>query len=240
MDRIQVRPNLRAREHLRALIRDVGLTPDDRLPSERDLSEAWGVSRGTVRAAIRAEESEGRLERRPGSGTYIAKPLVTRNLKDLRPMAEVAEDAGYDVLTELLLLDMIRADLHVADQLELQLGDAVWSILRRRYLDGTPAALEYSHVPVVLAPSLNEEALSSRGLYEAIEADYGLQIAQGYERVLLMPCPEEQAELLGLTEGKDVFCLSGVGSTSGGRPVESFVAYARGDYMAFTSELEGR
>src|SRR5690554_1844772 len=48
----------------------------DALPSERRLAEELGVSRPTLRAAIDRLVAEGRLERRHGSGTYVAEPRI--------------------------------------------------------------------------------------------------------------------------------------------------------------------
>lgn len=56
---------------LEAKIRSNELKPGDRLPSERDLTLAFNVSRITIRAAITMLEQRGLVERRIGSGTYI-------------------------------------------------------------------------------------------------------------------------------------------------------------------------
>lgn len=53
------------------------LTPESKIPSERDLSEELEVSRMTIRKAITELVNEGLLERRHGSGTYVAKPKIT-------------------------------------------------------------------------------------------------------------------------------------------------------------------
>lgn len=57
---------------LRALIQKNVLSVRDRLPSERILSENFGVSRGTIRDALNRLEHEGLVEIRPGSGTYVS------------------------------------------------------------------------------------------------------------------------------------------------------------------------
>src|SRR5690606_17972508 len=48
------------------------LIPGDRLPNERDLAGAYGVSRNVVREAVRALAKDGLVEVRQGSGTYVA------------------------------------------------------------------------------------------------------------------------------------------------------------------------
>ncbi len=62
---------------LKELIAEGKLKPGDQLPSERELSEMFQVSRASVREAIRALESMGFIEIRQGEGTYIASSVET-------------------------------------------------------------------------------------------------------------------------------------------------------------------
>lgn len=59
-----------ALERLRGLLRSGGLDSDGKLPTERELSALLGVSRRAVRRALEVLETEGRIWRRQGSGTY--------------------------------------------------------------------------------------------------------------------------------------------------------------------------
>ncbi|MBV9423691.1 MAG: FadR family transcriptional regulator, partial [Solirubrobacterales bacterium] len=61
-----------AAEHLQRLIVDGTLQPGDKLPPERELSVRLGVSRPTLREAVRALVIMGMLESRHGSGTFVA------------------------------------------------------------------------------------------------------------------------------------------------------------------------
>ncbi len=62
---------------IKLLIADGKLRAGDQLPSERELSEMFQVSRASVREAIRALESIGLIEIRQGEGTYIASSVET-------------------------------------------------------------------------------------------------------------------------------------------------------------------
>jgi GntR family transcriptional repressor for pyruvate dehydrogenase complex len=62
---------------VKELIADGKLRPGDQLPSERELSEMFQVSRASLREAIRALESVGLIEIRQGEGTYIASSVET-------------------------------------------------------------------------------------------------------------------------------------------------------------------
>lgn len=240
MERLRITPMREARERIRAYMRSNALGPGERLPSERVLSEDWGLSRGTVRSAIRAGEHDGLLERRPGSGTYVARPTVERNLQDLRPLADVAEATGYQVVTEILRLTVIEANLERADQLDVRLGEELYSLLRRRVFDGVPAVVEYSLIPVAVAPGLSKEDLEKQSLYSLLEERYGNRIAEGYESLSLLPCPQEAAELLSIEEGQDVFVQNGVALSPERSPIESFESVSLGQYVSFVSDLRAR
>jgi GntR family transcriptional repressor for pyruvate dehydrogenase complex len=76
-----------AEDALRDYISAQGFRPGDRLPPERQLTEALGVSRPTVREAISRLASAGALEARRGSGTYVA-PIDLRHVFDVRLQLE--------------------------------------------------------------------------------------------------------------------------------------------------------
>lgn len=87
-------------ERIRELIRSGNLQPGDRLPSERDLAEALGVSRAAVREALKVLESYGQVEIRIGSGTYVRRAapqeacqLAGALLNGLNPDTHLLQDA---------------------------------------------------------------------------------------------------------------------------------------------------
>jgi DNA-binding FadR family transcriptional regulator len=74
-----------ALERLRAMLRDIPATGDNRLPTERQLAETLGISRRSVRRALEVLESEGLVWRRQGAGTFAGPRPDT-----------LAEHAGMD------------------------------------------------------------------------------------------------------------------------------------------------
>jgi GntR family transcriptional repressor for pyruvate dehydrogenase complex len=79
---------------IETLIARSNLQPGDRLPSERDLAEQLGVSRTSVRQALKVLEASQRLESRIGSGTYVASP-VTRDPVGLSALLPDKIDTGF-------------------------------------------------------------------------------------------------------------------------------------------------
>ena len=82
-------------ESLLERIRVGELVPEERLPSERELSKSLNVSRMTLRAALRELDNKGLLVRRPGDGTYVAKPKIERQAAKLVPFTENMRSRGY-------------------------------------------------------------------------------------------------------------------------------------------------
>lgn len=61
-------------------VRDAGLVPGDRLPSERDLASGMGVSRPMLREAFRHLETLGVIQRLTGNGTYLKKTFTSSDV----------------------------------------------------------------------------------------------------------------------------------------------------------------
>ncbi|MEV6128533.1 FadR/GntR family transcriptional regulator [Streptomyces violaceusniger] len=86
---------------LERLILSGELPPGSRVPPERELAESLGVSRGSVREALRALASRGLVARRPGSGTVVLDPGAT-------PRGDILA-SGLDATAELLQVMEVRA-----------------------------------------------------------------------------------------------------------------------------------
>lgn len=67
---------------LERLILEGELVPGDRLPAERELAAYFGVSRVSVREALRELENRGLIDRKPGRGTIVLSPGERANLSD--------------------------------------------------------------------------------------------------------------------------------------------------------------
>ncbi len=95
--RVDQRPlYAQASEALRELIRREGYAPGDRLPSETELSRHLGISRPTLREALRWLEEDGTILRRHGVGTFVAqhRPVIESGLEVLESIERIAHRLG--------------------------------------------------------------------------------------------------------------------------------------------------
>ncbi len=81
------------------------LTPDERLPPERELAKALNVSRPTLREALRLLQSRGLLERKPGSGTYVKQMSPAPIIKSVESFFLVSDCSYTDLMQVRLLLE---------------------------------------------------------------------------------------------------------------------------------------
>lgn len=85
-------------EQIENLILEGNLAPGDVLPTERELAQAFGISRGTLREAFRILEREGLIETRPGGGRFLSKTL--NEAEDKKRILENIERATIIELLE--------------------------------------------------------------------------------------------------------------------------------------------
>jgi GntR family transcriptional regulator, transcriptional repressor for pyruvate dehydrogenase complex len=166
----------RAREHLEKLILDGSLGPGDRLPSENDIGEKFGVSRTVIRQAIHLLAAKGLVESRPGSGTYVRQfglemvkdpiyMLLQANILNVHHISETREILEITIAG----LSAARANPGEIEEMRQSL-----SALRKRRITATEFAkadvafhvslAEGAHNPLLLAlvNSLNDLMLELR------------------------------------------------------------------------------
>lgn len=125
---------MRLREELRTI--PVGT----RLPAERTMAERFGVSRMTLRQALDELESEGRIERVRGSGTFTRLPTVAMG-PALTSFTEDMRARGLEPSARLLGFTRQPAEPTVRRALALGDEDEVIWVERLRFADGEPICL---------------------------------------------------------------------------------------------------
>ena len=113
-----------------------------KLPPEPQLANELGVSRATLREAMRTFESRGFLRRRQGLGTFVVKPtrIIETGLEVLESIETLAKKIDLEVAMEALRIRRAVADKNQAQQLHLQIGDPIIEIKRVISVDGAPVA----------------------------------------------------------------------------------------------------
>jgi GntR family transcriptional regulator len=215
-----------------------GLQPGDLLPGDNALCGAYDVSRTVVRQALTELEFEGVIERRKGKGTYVARPKTAEGLvQSLTGLYEDVAACGGHLHSQVRTLAVVPADDQVAAELQIEPDSPVVLLERLRFVEDQPRVLTVTHLPHALVAGLEHEDLTDRSLYAVLEETYGVRLAHGRRSVEASAAPQQLAGALGVVPGAPVLVLRSRSFDVDERPVESFVAYHRGDRSRFEVDL---
>jgi GntR family transcriptional regulator len=113
-----------------------------RLISEPELAKQMGVSRATLREAMRSFETQGIIRRRQGSGTYVVGkvPVIETGLEVLESLETMARRMNLEITVSDLQIEETQADKEMAANLKVDEGTRITRIRRVMRADKRPAA----------------------------------------------------------------------------------------------------
>lgn len=140
-------PFQRLQSELSVLI--AGTPAGERLPSEPQLAKKLGVSRATLREAMRSFEAQGMIRRRQGAGTFVVGQVsvLDSGLEVLESLETMARRLNLAVTVSDLHIDRVYADQELADGLKLPLASRLVSVRRVIRADGRPVAYLVDTLP---------------------------------------------------------------------------------------------
>jgi GntR family transcriptional regulator len=147
-----------------------------RLAGERELARDCGVARMTMRNAIDKLVQEKKLEKRPGSGTFMSRSVVSFEFH-LHSFTEEMNRLGMEPSTKIISLKYLKADREKAHILEIQERSEILECTRLRLVDGVPLGVETVTIPSHFIPDITETELLG-SLYELLKVKYGTQIVK--------------------------------------------------------------
>lgn len=208
--------------------------PGDLMPSERELSERYGLSRTTVRLALQELERLGMVVRQHGRGTFVAdRSAQATNLSQQYSFTEQMRSMGRVPETTLLEFSEIDADKQLAERMGVRLGDRLFKLKRLRSADGIPMMVEKSYLPVRKFLTLKRPLLDSMPLYEIVETVYHEKIRLAEEEFFASVARSADAHLLGIAEGDPVLDLVRTTYNTSNEIIEYTLSVARADQFKY-------
>ena len=230
VDKAQPKPAyLQLRDGLERAIRSGAYPPGSALPSERELSEAVGLSRMTVRRALEELAAERLVEQRRGSGTFVLGRRVDQPADVLLGFTEEARLLGFRPGSVLFEARTVRAEEEVAAALRLEPGARVLRVIRLRTADDEPLALQTSH----LAPpydALSIDVLKrSASLYQTLGEQYGVTPAGAEQSISARLPTGHECEMLAIDATTPVLAMERTTFDAHGVPFEYVLSAYRSD-----------
>ena len=213
-----------------------GLGEGAALPPERVLAKEFGVSRWTMRQAIRELIADGRLRARQGQGTFVATPKLVQPLA-LVSYTEALRAQGHTPAREVVEFDELPADAVLAGRLGIAEGEPVHRLERVLFADGQPIGLETTYLAVERFPTLKAVLDPTGSLYRCLTDQLGVRFGEGEELVETVIATPREAELLKATQSLPMLLLHRTSRDTAGRPIESVRSLYRGDRVGFRATL---
>jgi GntR family transcriptional regulator len=195
----------RAQEYLLGLIESGVYQPGEQLPSEKELSTQLGISRPTLREALRNLEQEGLVIRKHGVGTFVAPGYELRlesGLERLESILELSTRQGMRLRFNALQIEEEQADAELADKLQLSPGSPLTSVRRVIMADKQPVAYMVDLVPAsILCPADIDETFNGSVL-DLMRRKEDLHVAQALADILALNADPLLAKKLGIKPGQ--------------------------------------
>lgn len=228
---------LQIEEELAEQIESGDLPPDARMPTERMLCDAFGVSRMTVRAALARLEQRGLILRRQGSGTYVARPKLRQDATHLRGFFEASVGQGVFPVSRVIERAEVVATRHLVQELGLHSGDTVYKVVRVRSIGGTPVVLETSFFPALIVPGLLDRDLERSSIYRLMDRYHHARPVRARQTLEPIVAGPAEAEILNLPVGSALMLVERTAFDAADRAVERARDIYRGDRSRFVTEL---
>jgi GntR family transcriptional regulator len=238
----------RIADTLRVRIVSGELAPGARLASERALSEEFGVSRPTLREAIKVLRAEGLVIAAPGAGLFVREaPHLIRNSRNRLSREERARTGGTfaaDMASVGLThyvetkIDTVEAGADIALLLDVDEGSRVVVRERRMWGSGTPMQFASSYFPADIAEGtpIMDRDTGHGGVYARLEEMGHRLVSPFVERISVRIPSRPERMWFGLDEGVAILVIHRIARTAE-RVVEVNRILLRGDRYELEYEI---
>jgi GntR family transcriptional regulator len=209
-----------------------------RFPGEHQLVAEYGVSRHTVREALRRLRDAGVIESSRGRGTRVHVPQIEQPVGALYSLFRAVESRGLEQRSEVRALE-VRTEPRAAHQLQLPPETEFLYLERLRFADEEPLALDHTWLPRELAEPLLEADFTHAALYDELDRRVGIKLTGGREHIqAAVPTPALR-RMLRIARTVAVFAIERRGCLNK-RPVEWRESLVRGDRFSLAADWNHR
>lgn len=225
------------RDRLRREILDGTYQVHERLPSENEMMGAFGVSRITIRQALRDLHNEGLVFSAQGKGTFVSKPKAVQNVQRLEGFGEAMAAQGYEASARVLSIQQLKAPKAVAASLDLQPGNEAIEVKRVRYLNRSPVCIENSYFPMDIGRRMFSLDLSG-DIFPMLENLFGIPLGGADISLDSILADDEAQQYLNLKTGEAILRVERLTHNRDGRPIDFEYLCYRGDSFKYQFRID--
>ncbi|MBN9056800.1 MAG: GntR family transcriptional regulator [Rhizobiales bacterium] len=224
------------RDRIADLIREEGLKPGDRLPTEAQLTQRFKISRPALREALKLLEQDDVISVEHGRGRFVSALSaiqVDRPITVFESVTDMARHYGYVTANRVLSIAEEAPDRPVAESLRLGPADRVIRLERIRLHDDEPILYCIDYVPRGLVPGRLYDMDWSGSLMDLLER-YGKRPRMSAANVSSVMLPDDVVERHGLRDFGPALLITETCFNAAGEPVNYAVDYHRGSHFTFS------
>lgn len=218
------------------LIKSGKLIEGDKMPTEEEICSLFNISRVTVRRALDGLMQNGYIYKIQGKGSFVTTKKTGFQLNHLKGFTEEMRILGKETSTVIISLDIITPSEKIAKILNIDVSQKIHYLVRLRYADGLPIAIERAHLPFYRLPSLGSEDLSG-SLYEILRHKFGCESFKGVQEIRAGLASEDDSQLLNIPRGAVVLHIDRTTYEQDGTVFEYVESTYRGDQYQFNVTL---
>lgn len=216
------------------------ISPNDPLPTEKQLAAHYNVSIGTVRRAMDDLVAEHIVVRQQGRGTFLAALSPERMLNRFWLMFR-QDGVRVIPIVQTLSFEEARADAETAEALGLRKGDPIYRIVNLLLMGGNPVILDEINLSKKLYFGLREEHLVAREttMYGFYQSHFGINVFRVLDRLHAASANQWRAERLGVPLNSPLLSVIRIAYAFGNRPVEFRKSFLSTDAYEYRNAIGG-
>jgi len=209
----------------------------ERLPSESEMMKVFGVSRITVRQALRDLHTDGLVFSVQGKGTFVSRPKAVQDIQNLKGFGEAMTPQGYETSTRVVSVQEIRIPGEVAEALDLNRNSNIIELTRIRYLNREPISLDHSFFPIEIGKELLGRDLT-QDVFPMLENECGIELGHAELKIEAITATKDLSEKLNVGVGSSILRIQRLVFSKSGVPIDfEYLSYI-GDAFQYQVRVE--
>ena len=208
------------------------------IPTEKELSQMFDISRTTVRQAITDLVRKEQLYRIKSKGTFVSRPKLNQEfIQSILSFNEDVMHAGRTPSTEVLDLKVVTLPQEIAVQMDLPVESRAIYLYRKRYADDDPIVRVETYLPYDACAFMLDHDFSKESLYDVLSTRESTKVTRIRRLCEARSANSEDVAVLDIKRGRPIQYFNSFGYNRQGKLIEFSIARYRGDQNKFQVEI---
>ena len=229
-------------EQLKLIVKDDIMngvySPGEQLPNEKQLCERYGVSRITVRRALKELSNEGLIEIKQGKGTFIRNERLNLHIVDLRGYTDGLSKLSNDIKLKILEKQIVEVDNEVSNALKIKKGSKILKLKRLVTNNDEPLSIDIAYFPLNIFPDIMDKINDNVSTFNIIRKDYNIILAKAYKEFGVVLATDEYAKILNCTLTEPLFNIKKTTYNLDDHPVHYSTFYILANKVRYTINVD--